>query len=157
MASRSTGLPHHLDAMQQVSFPISTSRQPSRLSRRRQNTPIPRAGSRRRRRPQTTTPRRRCARSWVPPSTTEKNQSCKNEARDAGLSRTVDEEISATFDFSSARPKKTASLSSGTTWHVRMSRLCCRRYEGHAGRASGKDWGVNEAGMKQMTTPSAMC
>ena len=65
----------------------------------------------------------------------------------------MDEETSAkVVDFLDRNdPKKTSKpFSSGTTRRACTSLRCCRRSTSTWSAPGGKDWGVNEAGMKQM-------
>ena len=69
-------------------------------------------------------------------------------------SKTVDEEISAkVIDFLDRNDPEgpTSRSSSGTTRRACTSRRCCRpKYLAMLGEEGGKDWGIQEAGMKQM-------
>ena len=86
---------------------------------------------------------------------TEKNQTCKDEGPlTLDRSRTVDEEISAkVVDFLDRNdPKKTNKPF--FVWYnparMHVMTVLSPKYEAMLGVQGGKDWGVNEAGMKQM-------
>ena len=86
---------------------------------------------------------------------TEKNQTCKDEGPlTLDRSRTVDEEISAkVIDFLDRNdPKKTNKPF--FVWYnparMHVTTVLPPKYEAMLGEKGGKDWGVNEAGMKQM-------
>jgi Sulfatase len=86
---------------------------------------------------------------------TEKNQSCKDEGPlTLDRSRTVDEEISAkVIDFLDRNdPKKTNKPF--FVWYnparMHVTTVLPPKYEAMLAERGGKDWGVNEAGMKQM-------
>src|SRR2546425_12548624 len=86
---------------------------------------------------------------------TEKNQKCKDEGPlTLDRSRTVDEEISAkVIDFLDRNdPKKTKKPF--FVWYnparMHITTVLPPKYEAMLGERGGKDWGVNEAGMKQM-------
>ena len=86
---------------------------------------------------------------------TEKNQTCKDEGPlTLDRSRTVDEEISAkVIDFLDRNdPKKTNKPF--FVWYnparMHVMTMLSPKYEAMLGVQGGKDWGVNEAGMKQM-------
>jgi arylsulfatase len=86
---------------------------------------------------------------------TEKNQKCKDEGPlTLDRSRTVDEEISAkVIDFLDRNdPKKTGKPF--FVWYnparMHVTTMLPPKYEAMLGVRGGKDWGVNEAGMKQM-------
>ena len=86
---------------------------------------------------------------------TEKNQSCKDEGPlTLDRSRTVDEEISAkVIDFLDRNdPKKTGKPF--FVWYnparMHVTTMLSPKYEAMIGTAGGKDWGLNEAGMKQL-------
>jgi arylsulfatase A-like enzyme len=86
---------------------------------------------------------------------TEANQTCKDEGPlTLDRSRTVDEEISAkVVDFLDRNdPKKTNKPF--FVWYnparMHVVTLLPPKYEAMLGERGGKDWGVNEAGMKQM-------
>ena len=86
---------------------------------------------------------------------TEKNQTCKDEGPlTLDRSETVDEEISAkVIDFLDRNdPKKTNKPF--FVWYnparMHVTTVLSPKYEAMVGERGGKDWGVNEAGMKQM-------
>jgi arylsulfatase A-like enzyme len=86
---------------------------------------------------------------------TEKNQSCSDEGPlTLERSKTVDEEISAkVIDFLDRNdPKKTGKPF--FVWYnparMHITTVLSPKYEAMVGERGGKDWGVNEAGMKQM-------
>ena len=86
---------------------------------------------------------------------TEKNQTCKDEGPlTLDRSRTVDEEISAkVVDFLDRNdPKKTNKPF--FVWYnparMHVTTMLPPKYEAMLGVQGGKDWGINEAGMKQM-------
>src|SRR5436190_8544742 len=86
---------------------------------------------------------------------TEKNQTCSDEGPlTLERSRTVDEEISAkVVDFMDRNdPKKTSKPFFAWYNPARMHvvTVLSPKYEAMLGVKGGKDWGVNEAGMKQM-------
>jgi len=86
---------------------------------------------------------------------TEKNQNCKDEGPlTLDRSKTVDEEISAkVIDFLDRNdPKKTNKPF--FVWYnparMHVTTVLSDKYMAMVGERGGKDWGVNEAGMKQM-------
>jgi len=86
---------------------------------------------------------------------TEKNQTCKDEGPlTIDRSKTVDEEISAkVIDFLDRNdPKKTGKPF--FVWYnparMHITTVLSDKYMAMVGEPGGKDWGVNEAGMKQM-------
>ena len=86
---------------------------------------------------------------------TEKNQTCKDEGPlTLDRSKTVDEEISAkVVDFLDRNdPKKTNKPF--FVWYnparMHVTTVLSQKYHDMVGTKGGKDWGVNEAGMKQM-------
>src|SRR5664279_853248 len=86
---------------------------------------------------------------------TEKNQSCKDEGPlTLERSKTVDEEISAkVVDYLDRNdPKKTNKPF--FVWYnparMHITTVLSPKYEAMIGEPGGKDWGLNEAGMKQM-------
>jgi arylsulfatase len=153
------GYLYHLDAMQQVSFPdINSSPTAQGVSPPCKNTPIPGVpevpGAVD---PATTTcltPPRPIL--WCKSSDgTVQNQSCKDEGPlTLDRSRTVDEEISAkVIDFLDRNdPKKTGKPF--FVWYnparMHVTTVLPPKYEAMLGERGGKDWGVNEAGMKQL-------
>jgi arylsulfatase A-like enzyme len=153
------GYLYHLDAMQQVSFPdINSNPTTQGVAPPCKNTPIPGLpevpGAVD---PKTTvclTPPRpmlSCASS----DGTAQKQNCKDEGPlTLDRSRTVDEEISAkVIDFLDRNdPKKTGKPF--FVWYnparMHVTTMLPPKYEAMLGERGGKDWGVNEAGMKQM-------
>lgn len=153
------GYLYHLDAMQQVSFPdINKSPTLQGIAPPCRNTPVPGLaevpGAVD---PATTTcltpprPVLACKSS----DGTEKNQSCKDEGPlTLDRSKTVDEEISAkVIDFIDRNdPKKTSKPF--FVWYnparMHVTTVLSDKYMAMVGEPGGKDWGVNEAGMKQM-------
>ena len=153
------GYLYHLDAMQQVSFPdINKSPTVQGIAPPCRNTPVPGlaevAGAVD---PATTTcltpprPVLACKSS----DGTEKNQSCKDEGPlTLDRSKTVDEEISAkVIDFIDRNdPRKTSKPF--FVWYnparMHVTTVLSDKYMAMVGEPGGKDWGVNEAGMKQM-------
>ena len=86
---------------------------------------------------------------------TEKNQSCKDQGPlTLDRSRTVDEEISTkVIDFLDRNdPKKTGKpffvYYNPARMHV--TTMLSPKYEAMLGTKGGKDWGINEVGMKQL-------
>jgi arylsulfatase A-like enzyme len=86
---------------------------------------------------------------------TEKNQTCKDEGpMTLDRSRTVDEEISAkVIDYLDRNdPKKTNKPF--FVWYnparMHITTMLSPKYEAMLGVKGGKDWGINEAGMKQL-------
>ena len=86
---------------------------------------------------------------------TEKNQSCRDEGPlTLDRSKTVDEEISTkVIDFIDRNdPKKTNKPF--FVWYnparMHITTMLPPKYEAMIGEPGGKDWGLNEAGMKQM-------
>ena len=153
------GYLYHLDAMQQVSFPdINKSPTEQTVAPPCKNTPIPGipevAGAVD---PKTThclTPPRNVL--WCKSSDgTEAKQNCQDEGPlTLDRSRTVDEEISAkVIDFLDRNdPKKTNKPF--FVWYnparMHVTTVLSPKYWAMVGEQGGKDWGVNEAGMKQM-------
>jgi arylsulfatase A-like enzyme len=153
------GYLYHLDAMQGVSFPdINSSPTVQAVVPPCKNEPVrglsdpPGAVD-----PRTTlcmTPPRpviHCTSS----DGTEKNQTCKDEGPlTLERSKTVDEEISAkVIDFLDRNnPKKTNKPF--FVWYnparMHITTMFSPKYETMLGTKGGKDWGINEVGMKQM-------
>ena len=153
------GYLYHLDAMQQVSFPdINSTPTVQGVAPPCRNTPIPGVPEV----PGAVDPK--TTRCLTPPrpvlwckSTdgTEKNQTCRDEGPlTLERSKTVDEEISAkVVDFIDRNdPKKTNKPF--FVWYnparMHVVTVLSPKYEAMLGTKGGKDWGVNEAGMKQM-------
>src|SRR6202046_2520183 len=153
------GYLYHLDAMQGVSFPdINKTPTDQTIVPPCKNTPIrglpevPGAVD-----PRTTlcmTPPRPVI--WCHSSDgTAENQSCKDEGPlTLERSKTVDEEISSkVIDFLDRNdPKKTNKPF--FVWYnparMHVPTVLSPKYMAMVGEPGGKDWGVNEAGMKQM-------
>ena len=153
------GYLYHLDAMQQVSFPdINSSQTVQGIAPPCKNTPVPgltddpSAVD-----PATTTcltPPRPVI--WCTSSDgTEKNQSCKDQGPlSLERSKTVDEEISSkVIDFLDRNdPKKTGKPF--FVWYnparMHVTTVLPDKYLDMIGTKGGKDWGLNEAGMKQL-------
>jgi arylsulfatase len=153
------GYLYHLDAMQQVSFPdINANTTTQSIAPPCKNTPIPGIpevpGAVDPRTTTCLTPPRNVL--WCNSSDgTEKNQSCKDQGPlTLDRSRTVDEEISAkVVDFLDRNdPKKTSKPF--FVWYnparMHVTTMLSPKYEAMLGEAGGKDWGINEAGMKQL-------
>ena len=153
------GYLYHLDAMQQVSFPdINKSPTVQSVAPPCKNTPIPglaevpgRGGSEDHDLPDAAASGALCKSS----DGTGKNQTCKDEGPlTLERSKTVDEEISAkVIDFLDRNdPKKTNKPF--FVWYnparMHVTTVLSDKYYAMVGEAGGKDWGVNEAGMKQM-------
>jgi arylsulfatase A-like enzyme len=153
------GYLYHLDAMQQVSFPdINSSPTIQAVAPPCRNTPIPGVpdvpGSMDPRTSTCMTPPRPVL--WCKsPDGTGAKQMCKDEGPlTLERSKTVDEEISAkVIDFLDRNdPKKTNKPF--FVWYnparMHVTTVLSPKYYAMVGEAGGKDWGVNEAGMKQM-------
>jgi arylsulfatase A-like enzyme len=153
------GYLYHLDAMQQVSFPdINSSPTQQSVAPPCKNTSIPGVPEV----PGAVDPL--AATCLTPPRPilactssdgTSKNQTCKDEGPlTLDRSRTVDEEISAkVINFLDRNdPKKTNKPF--FVWYnparMHITTMLSPKYEAMVGTKGGKDWGVNEAGMKQM-------
>jgi arylsulfatase A-like enzyme len=153
------GYLYHLDAMQQVSFPdINKSPTEQTIAPPCKNTPIPGIpevpGAVD---PKTTTcltPPRNVL--WCKSSDgTAANQRCSDEGPlTLERSKTVDEEISAkVIDFLDRNdPRRTNKPF--FVWYnparMHVTTVLSPKYYAMVGEQGGKDWGVNEAGMKQM-------
>jgi arylsulfatase len=153
------GYLYHLDAMQQVSFPdINKTPASQTVAPPCKNTPIPGVPEVPGAVDQKTTlclmpprPVLACKSS----DGTEKNQMCKDEGPlTLERSKTVDEEISAkVVDFLDRNePKKTNKPF--FVWYnparMHVTTVLSDKYMAMVGEPGGKDWGVNEAGMKQL-------
>jgi arylsulfatase A-like enzyme len=153
------GYLYHLDAMQGVSFPdINKTPTEQAIVAPCKNTPVrglaevPGAVD-----PQTTlcmTPPRPVI-ACTSSDGTERNQTCKDEGpMTLKRSETADEEISAkVIDFLDRNdPKKTNRPF--FVWYnparMHITTMLSDKYMAMVGTPGGKDWGVNEAGMKQM-------
>ncbi|MGA9535812.1 MAG: sulfatase-like hydrolase/transferase, partial [Desulfobacterales bacterium] len=153
------GYLYHLDAMQGVSFPdINKSPTEQGIVPPCKNTPVkglaevpgaiePRDGL-------CMTPPRPVI-HCTSADGTEENQSCKDEGPlTLERSKTVDEEISAqVIDFLDRNdPEKTGKPF--FVWYnparMHVTTVLSDKYLDMLGEKGGKDWGINEAGMKQM-------
>ncbi len=153
------GYLYHLDAMQGVSFPdINKSPGVQGIVPPCRNTPIPGLlevpGAVDPRTTTCLTPPRNVL--WCKSSDgTAKNQTCSDQGPlTLERSKTVDEEISAkVIDFLDRNdPKKTGKPF--FVWYnparMHVTTVLSDKYLAMVGEPGGKDWGVNEAGMKQM-------
>jgi arylsulfatase len=153
------GYLYHLDAMQGVSFPdINKNATTQTVAPPCKNTPIPGVpevpGAVD---PATTvclTPPRNVL-SCKSSDGAEKNQTCHDEGPlTLERSKTVDEEISAkVVDFLDRNdPKKTGKPF--FVWYnparMHVTTMLSPKYEAMLGETGGKDWGIEEAGMKQL-------
>ena len=153
------GYLYHLDAMQGVSFPdINKSPTDQAVVPPCKNTPVPGLSDP----PGAVDPRTTLC--MTPPRPmiackssdgTEKNQSCKDEGPlTLERSKTVDEEISAkVIDYLDRNdPKKTGKPF--FVWYnparMHITTMLSPKYEAMLGVKGGKDWGINEVGMKQL-------
>ena len=153
------GYLYHLDAMQQVSFPdINKSTTEQGICPPCKNTPIPGvpevAGAIDPKDGTCLTPPRPCL-SCKSKDGTEKNQRCKSAGPlTLERSKTIDEEISAkVIDFLDRNdPKKTGKPF--FVWYnparMHVTTVLSDKYMAMLGTKGGKDWGINEAGMKQL-------
>lgn len=153
------GYLYHLDAMEQVSFPdINSNPTTQGVAPPCKNTPIPGLpevpGAVD---PRTTTcltpprPLLSCASS----DGSAQKQTCKDEGPlTLDRSRTVDEEISSkVIDFLDRNdPRKTGKPF--FVWYnparMHVTTMLSPKYQAMLGEPGGKDWGINEAGMKQL-------
>ncbi len=150
---------YHLDAMQQVSFPdINSSPAVQAIAPPCKAVPVPGLPEV----PGTVDPKTGTCLTpprpviWCKSSDgTQKNQSCKDEGPlTLDRSKTVDEETSAkVIDFLDRNdPKKTNKPF--FVWYnparMHVTTVLSPKYEAMIGTTGGKDWGSNEAGMKQM-------
>ena len=154
------GYLYHLDAMQQVSFPdINSTPTQQVVAPPCKNTPVPGLAEV----PGAVDPA--TTRCLTPPRPiiackssdgTAKNQTCRDEGPlTLDRSRTVDEEISAkVIDFLDRNdPRRTNKPF--FVWYnparMHVATVLSPKYEAMLGvRGGNKDWGTNEAGMKQM-------
>ena len=153
------GYLYHLDAMQQVSFPdINKSPTLQTVAPPCKNTPIPGIpevpGALDPRTSTCMTPPRNVL-SCKSSDGTGKNQMCSDQGPlTLERSKTVDEEISSkVIDFIDRNdPKKTNKPF--FVWYnparMHVTTVLSDKYMAMVGEPGGKDWGVNEAGMKQM-------
>ena len=153
------GYLYHLDAMQQVSF-LDINKTPTEqgIAPPCKNTPIPGLAEVPGAVDQKTTiclmpprPVLSCKSS----DGTSKNQTCQDQGPlTLDRSKTVDEEISAkVIDFLDRNdPRRTNKPF--FVWYnparMHITTVLSDKYMAMVGQAGGKDWGVNEAGMKQM-------
>ena len=153
------GYLYHLDAMQGVSFnDINVSPTVQGVAPPCKNTPVPGLpevpGAVDPRTTTCLTPPRPVI--WCKSSDgTPKSQTCKDEGPlTLDRSRTVDEEISAhVIDYLDRYdPKKTGKPF--FVWYnparMHITTMLSPKYEAMLGEKGGRDWGINEAGMKQM-------
>ncbi len=153
------GYLYHLDAMQGVSFPdINKTPTLQAVAPPCKNTPIPGLSDV----PGAVDPRTTTC--LTPPRPvllckssdgTSKNQTCQDQGPlTLERSKTVDEEISShVVDFLDRNdPKKTNKPF--FVWYnparMHITTVLSEKYMAMVGQQGGKDWGVNEAGMKQM-------
>jgi arylsulfatase len=153
------GYLYHLDAMQGVSFPdINRSPSAQTVAPPCRNTPIPGVPEV----PGAVDPQE--ARCLMPPRPllacaspdgSSKNQRCKDEGPlTLDRSRTIDEEISAkVVDFLGRNdPRRTGKPF--FVWYnparMHVVTMLPPRYDAMLGERGGRDWGINEAGMKQL-------
>ena len=153
------GYLYHLDAMQQVSFPdINKSATLQTVAPPCKNTPIPGIpevpGALDPKTSTCMTPPRNVL-SCKSSDGTSKNQMCSDQGPlTLERSKTVDEEISTkVIDFLDRNdPKKTNRPF--FVWYnparMHVTTVLSDKYYAMVGEQGGKDWGVNEAGMKQM-------
>lgn len=153
------GYLYHLDAMQGVSFPdINKSPSDQSIVPPCKNTPVPGLSDPPGAVDQKTTlclmpprPMIACKSS----DGTAQNQTCSDEGPlTLDRSRTVDEEISShVIDYLDRNdPKKTNKPF--FVWYnparMHITTMLSPKYEAMLGEKGGKDWGINEAGMKQL-------
>src|SRR5262245_17585570 len=153
------GYLYHLDAMQQVSFPdINSTPTTQAVAPPCKNTPVPGLSDP----PGSVDPEKTFC--LMPPRPiigckssdgSSKNQTCTDEGPlTLERSKTLDEEISTkVIDFLDRNdPKKTNKPF--FVWYnparMHITTVLSPKYEAMLGVRGGKDWGVNEAGMKQM-------
>ena len=153
------GYLYHLDAMQGVSFPdINRTPTEQTVAPPCRNTPVPGLAEV----PGAVDPKTTIC--LMPPRpvlacTSTDGTSAKQTCKDEGpltleRSKTVDEEISAkVIDFLDRNdPEKTSKPF--FVWYnparMHITTVLSDKYMGMVGEPGGKDWGVNEAGMKQM-------
>ncbi len=153
------GYLYHLDAMEQVSFPdINKTPTEQGIAPPCKNTPVPGLAEV----PGAVDPRTTICLTpprpliWCTSSDgTEANQTCKDQGPlTLERSKTVDEEISAhVIDWLDRNdPKKTNKPF--FVWYnparMHVTTMLPQKYLDMIGTKGGKDWGINEAGMKQM-------
>lgn len=153
------GYLYHLDAMQGVSFPdINKTPTQQTVAPPCRNTPVPGLAEV----PGAVDPKTTVC--LMPPRPviackssdgTPKNQTCKDEGPlTLDRSRTVDEEISAkVVDFLTRNDPKTTGKPFFVWYNparMHVTTVLSPKYQAMVGEPGGKDWGVNEAGMKQL-------
>ncbi|MBV8617195.1 MAG: arylsulfatase [Acetobacteraceae bacterium] len=153
------GYLYHLDAMQAVSFPdIFKNPATQGIAPPCQNTPVPGLpevpGAVDPKTTQCVTPPRPII-SCKSSDGTQANQTCHDEGPlTLDRSKTVDEEISGkVIDFLDRNdPKKTNKpfFVWYNTARMHVTTMLSDKYLAMLGEAGGKDWGINEAGMKQL-------
>ncbi len=153
------GYLYHLDAMQGVSFPdLNKSPTQQAFAAPCRNTPIPGVpevpGAVDPRTTTCLTPPRPVL-SCMSSDGSSKNQMCKDDGPlTLERSKTVDEEISAkVIDFLDRNdPKKTNKPF--FVWYnparMHVTTMLSPKYQAMLGEQGGKDWGIQEAGMKQL-------
>jgi arylsulfatase len=145
--------------MQQVSFPdINSSETVQGIAPPCKNTPVPGLSDP----PGAVDPRTTTCLTpprpiiWCHSSDgTEKNQTCKDEGPlSLERSKTVDEEVSAkVVDFLDRNDPKTTGKPFFVWYNparMHVTTVLSQKYLDMIGEKGGKDWGINEAGMKQM-------
>jgi len=153
------GYLYHLDAMQGVSFP-DLNRSPSQqaIAPPCRNTPIPGLAEV----PGAVDPKTTVC--LTPPRPmlacrssdgTGANQTCRDEGPlTLDRSRTIDEEISAKVVDFLERNDPRSTNKPFFVWYnparMHITTMLSEKYQAMVGEPGGKDWGVNEAGMKQM-------
>jgi arylsulfatase A-like enzyme len=153
------GYLYHLDAMQQVSFPdINKSTQHQGIAPPCKNTPIPGvadvAGAVDPKTTRCLTPPRNIL-ACKSANGSGEGQTCKDEGPlTLDRSRTIDEEISAKVVSFLDRNDPSKTGKPFFVWYnparMHVTTVLPPKYEAMLGERGGKDWGVNEAGMKQM-------
>src|SRR5262245_12568194 len=153
------GYLYHLDAMQQVSFPdINKTPTEQGVAPPCKNTPVPGLSDP----PGAIDPREGTC--LTPPRPviactssdgTSKTQTCKDEGPlTLERSKTIDEEISAkVVDFLGRNDPKTTGKPFFVWYNparMHITTVLSPKYLAMIGEPGGKDWGINEAGMKQM-------
>ena len=160
------GYLYHLDAMQGVSFPdINKTPTEQGVAPPCRNTPVPGLADV----PGAVDPATTIC--LIPPRPviactssegTAANQTCKDEGPlTLDRSRTIDEEISAkVIDFLDRNDPRTTGKPFFVWYNparMHITTMLSPKYEAMLGEKGGKDWGINEAGMKQMDDKSASC
>jgi arylsulfatase len=153
------GYLYHLDAMQGVSFPdINKSPTAQAVAPPCQNTPIPGVAEvpgavDPKTTPCLTPPRPMLA--CTSPDGTAQRQNCKDVGPlTLDRSKTVDEEISAKVVSFLDRNDPAKTGKPFFVWYnparMHVTTMLSPKYEAMLGERGGKDWGINEAGMKQL-------